>query len=111
MRQLARRRTIQLEDHTAPTRDATPPARFLSPDGGRPHPDRADLRATDVVEGHHRYDKRPVRRDSVEFVPHREYVRGDNLRPPRLEGRSKTDQLHIKQFEGEGPTCVDMSWT
>src|SRR5437868_3006917 len=50
---------------------------------------------------------------SVEFVQHREYVSGDDLRHLDWKVWSKTDRFYIKQFEAEtnlrGTLVVDVS--
>src|SRR5262249_6315089 len=45
--------------------------------------------------------KSPFFGHSVEFVQHREYVRGDDLRHLDWKVWSKTDRFYIKQFEAE----------
>jgi uncharacterized protein (DUF58 family) len=61
---------------------------------------RLDLRARHVVEGFiagmHRS---PFFGHSVEFLQHREYVLGDDLRHLDWKVWSKTDRYYIKQFE------------
>ena len=63
---------------------------------------RLELRAQMVVEGiitgMHRS---PYRGQSVEFVQHREYVPGDDIRHLDWKVWSKTDKFYIKQFEEE----------
>ena len=63
---------------------------------------RLELRARAVVEGvlaglH----KSPYKGQSVEFLQHREYVRGDDLR--RVDGKvwGRQDRLYVKEFEEE----------
>src|SRR4051812_18866543 len=80
---------------------ADDPRRFL-------HPEtiariaRLDLRARHVVEGFiSGMHKSPVFGHSVEFVQHREYVPGDDLRHMDWKVWSKTDRYHIKQYEAE----------
>jgi uncharacterized protein (DUF58 family) len=70
------------------------------------HPDtiarisRLDLRARHVVEGFISGQHRsPFFGHSVEFLQHREYVHGDDLRYIDWKVWSKTDRYHIKQFE------------
>jgi uncharacterized protein (DUF58 family) len=73
-----------------------------------------DLRAQQVVEGYitglHRS---PFFGHSVEFVQHREYVAGDDIRHLDWKAWSKTDKYFIKQFEAETNTrtqvVVDVS--
>jgi len=63
---------------------------------------RLDLRAKQVVEGFiSGMHKSPFFGHSVEFVQHREYVRGDDLRRLDWKVWSKTDRFYIKQFEAE----------
>ena len=63
---------------------------------------RLDLRARSVVEGmvagSH---KSPFFGQSVEFVQHREYVSGDDIRHLDWKVWSKTDKFYVKQFEAE----------
>ncbi|MFO0927088.1 MAG: DUF58 domain-containing protein [Gemmataceae bacterium] len=63
---------------------------------------RLDLRAKQVVEGFiSGMHKSPVFGHSVEFVQHREYTRGDDIRHLDWKVWSKTDRFYIKQFEAE----------
>lgn len=83
---------------TATTDD---PRRFLDPAViARIAP--LDLRARQVVEGMltgaHRS---PFFGHSVEFVQHREYVPGDDIRHLDWKVWSKTDRYYVKQFEEE----------
>jgi uncharacterized protein (DUF58 family) len=63
---------------------------------------RLELRAKHVVEGFiagmHRS---PVFGHSIEFVQHREYTAGDDLRHLDWKVWSKTDRFYIKQYEAE----------
>jgi uncharacterized protein (DUF58 family) len=63
---------------------------------------RLDLRAKQVVDGfisgNH---KSPFFGQSVEFVQHREYVPGDDIRHMDWKVWSRTDKLYLKQFEAE----------
>src|SRR5262245_6080606 len=63
---------------------------------------RLDLRAKQVVEGfisgHH---KSPFFGQSVEFVQHREYSPGDDIRHIDWKVWSRSDRFYIKQFEAE----------
>src|SRR3989440_8476390 len=63
---------------------------------------RLDLRARHVVEGFiagmHRS---PFFGHSVEFVQHRDYTPGDDIRHLDWKVWSKTDKFYIKQFEEE----------
>ena len=61
-----------------------------------------DLRARQVVEGFLTgQHKSPLYGQSVEFVQHRDYVAGDDLRHVDWTVWSKTDRYYIKQFEAE----------
>ena len=61
-----------------------------------------DLRARYVVEGLMTgMHKSPTFGQSVEFVQHREYVEGDDLRHIDWTVWSKTDRYYIKQYEAE----------
>lgn len=61
-----------------------------------------DLRARQVVEGFLTgQHKSPLYGQSVEFVQHRDYVPGDDLRHVDWTVWSKTDRYYIKQFEAE----------
>src|SRR6516165_3917935 len=75
--------------------------RFLSPDTIA-RISRLDLRARQVVEGFitgmHRS---PFFGHSVEFVQHRDYTPGDDIRHLDWKVWSKTDKFYIKQFEEE----------
>jgi uncharacterized protein (DUF58 family) len=77
------------------------PRRFLHPETIA-RISRLDLRARHVVEGFiagmHRS---PFFGHSVEFVQHREYVAGDDIRHLDWKVWSKTDRFFIKQFEEE----------
>ncbi len=77
------------------------PRRFL-------HPDtiariaRLDLRARQVVEGFiSGLHRSPFFGHSVEFVQHRDYTAGDDIRHLDWKVWSKTDKYYIKQFEEE----------
>jgi uncharacterized protein (DUF58 family) len=63
---------------------------------------RLELRARAVVEGllaglH----KSPYQGQSVEFLQHREYVRGDDLRRVDWKVWGRQDRLYVKEFEEE----------
>jgi uncharacterized protein (DUF58 family) len=77
------------------------PRRFLAPDTIA-RIAQLDLRARHVVEGFitgmHRS---PFFGHSVEFVQHREYTVGDDIRHLDWKVWSKTDRFYIKQFEEE----------
>ena len=61
-----------------------------------------DLRAKYVVEGFLTgMHKSPLFGQSVEFVQHREYVPGDDLRHVDWMVWSKTDRYYVKQYEAE----------
>src|SRR5260370_1389367 len=63
---------------------------------------RLDLRARFVVEGFiSGMHKSPFFGHSVEFVQHREYTSGDDIRHLDWKVWSKTDRYYIKQFEAE----------
>ena len=77
------------------------PRRFLHPETIA-RITKLDLRAKQVVEGFiagmHRS---PFFGHSVEFVQHREYVAGDDIRHLDWKVWSKTDRYYIKQYEEE----------
>lgn len=63
---------------------------------------RLELRAREAVEGalvglH----KSPFKGQSVEFLQHREYVRGDDLRRVDWKVWGRQDRLYVKEFEEE----------
>jgi uncharacterized protein (DUF58 family) len=63
---------------------------------------RLDLRARQVVEGFiSGMHKSPVFGHSIEFVQHREYTIGDDIRHLDWKVWSKTDRYYIKQYEAE----------
>lgn len=63
---------------------------------------RLDLRARQLVEGFiSGMHKSPFFGHSVEFVQHREYTIGDDIRHLDWKVWSKTDRFYIKQFEAE----------
>jgi uncharacterized protein (DUF58 family) len=77
------------------------PRRFLHPETIA-RISRLDLRARHVVEGYiSGMHKSPFFGHSVEFVQHREYVAGDDLRHLDWKVWSKTDRFYIKQYEEE----------
>jgi uncharacterized protein (DUF58 family) len=85
----------------ADNRDLEDPRRFLDP-AVIARISRLDLRAKQVVEGFITgMHKSPFFGHSVEFVQHREYVRGDDIRHLDWKVWSKTDRYYIKQFEAE----------
>src|SRR5260221_13567158 len=61
-----------------------------------------DVRAQQVVEGFiSGLHKSPFFGHSVEFVQHREYVAGDDIRHLDWKVWSKTNRFYIKQYEAE----------
>jgi uncharacterized protein (DUF58 family) len=77
------------------------PRRFLHPTTVA-RISRLDLRARKVVEGFiSGMHKSPVFGHSIEFVQHREYTVGDDIRHLDWKVWSKTDRYYIKQFEAE----------
>lgn len=77
------------------------PRRFLHPQAIA-RISRLDLRARQVVEGFiSGMHRSPFFGHSVEFVQHREYVPGDDIRHLDWKVWSKTDRYFIKQFEEE----------
>ena len=77
------------------------PRRFLHPETIA-RISRLDLRARHVVEGFiSGMHKSPFFGHSVEFVQHREYTHGDDIRHLDWKVWSKTDRYYIKQFEAE----------
>ncbi len=77
------------------------PKRFLHPETIA-RISRLDLRAQHVVEGFiSGMHRSPFFGHSVEFVQHREYVPGDDIRHLDWKVWSKTDRFYIKQFEEE----------
>jgi uncharacterized protein (DUF58 family) len=80
---------------------ADDPRRFLHPQTIA-RISRLDLRAKHVVEGFiSGMHKSPVFGHSIEFVQHREYTTGDDLRHLDWKVWSKTDRFYIKQYEAE----------
>jgi uncharacterized protein (DUF58 family) len=77
------------------------PRRFLHPQTIA-RISRLDLRARQVVEGFiSGMHKSPVFGHSIEFVQHREYTTGDDIRHLDWKVWSKTDRFYIKQYEAE----------
>jgi uncharacterized protein (DUF58 family) len=77
------------------------PRRFLHPDTIA-RISRLDLRAKKAVEGFLTgMHKSPFFGHSVEFVQHRDYTAGDDLRHLDWKVWSKTDKYYIKQYEAE----------
>ena len=63
---------------------------------------RLEIEARNVVEGFlSGMHKSPYFGQSVDFVQHREYVPGDDVRHIDWKVWSKTDRIYIKQFEEE----------
>ncbi len=85
----------------AKTSTADDPRRFLHP-ATVAKITRLDLRARQVVEGYiSGMHKSPVFGHSIEFVQHREYTSGDDIRHLDWKVWSKTDRYYIKQYEAE----------
>jgi uncharacterized protein (DUF58 family) len=77
------------------------PRRFLHPETIA-RITRLDMQARSVVEGFiSGMHRSPFFGHSIEFVQHREYVVGDDLRHLDWKVWSKTDRFYIKQFEEE----------
>ncbi len=77
------------------------PRRFLHPETIA-RISRLDMRARHVVEGFiSGMHKSPFFGHSVEFIQHREYTPGDDIRHLDWKVWSKTDRFYIKQFEAE----------
>jgi uncharacterized protein (DUF58 family) len=82
-------------------RDLDNPRRFLDP-AVIARTSRLDLRAKQAVEGFITgMHKSPFFGHSVEFVQHREYSKGDDLRHLDWKVWSKTDRFYVKQYEAE----------
>jgi uncharacterized protein (DUF58 family) len=81
--------------------DPKNPRRFLDPQVIA-RISQLDLRARQAVEGFlSGMHKSPVYGQSVEFVQHREYMPGDDLRRIDWKVWSRSDKFVIKQFESE----------
>jgi uncharacterized protein (DUF58 family) len=77
------------------------PSRFLHP-ATIAKIEKLDMRAKQVVEGFLAgQHKSPFFGQSVEFVQHREYVQGDDIRHLDWKVLSKTGKYYVKQFEAE----------
>jgi uncharacterized protein (DUF58 family) len=77
------------------------PRRFLHPETIA-RVSQLDLRARHVVEGFiSGMHRSPFFGHSVEFVQHREYTVGDDIRHLDWKVWSKTDRYYVKQFEEE----------
>jgi uncharacterized protein (DUF58 family) len=73
--------------------------RFLHPEAIK-RISRLDLRARHIVEGFlSGMHRSPYFGQSVEFLQHREYVTGDDLRHVDWKVWARQDRLYIKQFE------------
>ena len=80
------------------TRDSK---RFLHPDAIR-RIGRLELRARHIVEGLQTgMHRSPYFGQSVEFLQHRQYAPGDDLRHVDWKVWAKQDRLYVKQFEEE----------
>ena len=85
----------------AKTSTADDPRRFLHPQTIAKI-NKLELRARHVVEGFiSGMHKSPIFGHSIEFVQHREYTVGDDIRHLDWKVWSKTDRFYIKQFEAE----------
>jgi uncharacterized protein (DUF58 family) len=77
------------------------PRRFLHP-ATIAKVSRLELRARQVVEGYiSGMHKSPFFGHSIEFIQHREYTAGDDIRHLDWKVWSKTDRYYIKQYEEE----------
>jgi uncharacterized protein (DUF58 family) len=73
--------------------------RFLHPEAIR-RISRLDLRAQHIVEGFlSGMHRSPYFGQSIEFLQHREYVPGDDLRHVDWQVWARQDRLYVKQFE------------
>jgi uncharacterized protein (DUF58 family) len=85
----------------AKSKVADDPRRFLDPKAISKI-SRLELRARNVVEGFiSGMHRSPFFGHSVEFVQHRDYTPGDDIRHLDWKVWSKTDKFYIKQFEEE----------
>ncbi len=87
--------------------------RFLHPDAIRKL-SRMEIRARYIVEGFlSGMHRSPYFGQSVEFLQHREYAKGDELRHVDWKVWAKQDKYFIKQYEAETnmrvSLCVDVS--
>ena len=87
--------------------------RFLHPEAIK-RIARLDLRARHIVEGFlSGMHRSPYFGQSVEFLQHREYVAGDDLRHVDWKVWARQDRLYVKQFEEDTnlrcTMVVDMS--
>ncbi len=75
--------------------------RFLQPEAIA-RVSRLEVKARHIVEGFlSGLHRSPYFGQSVEFVQHREYVAGDEVRNIDWKVWSKTDKYYIKQYEEE----------
>src|SRR5437764_7849128 len=75
--------------------------RFLHPEAIK-RISRLEIRARHIVEGFlSGMHKSPYFGQSVEFLQHREYVTGDDLRHVDWKVWAKQDRLYVKQYEEE----------
>ena len=75
--------------------------RFLHPEAIK-RISRMDLRAAHIVEGFlSGMHRSPYFGQSIEFLQHREYVAGDDLRHVDWKVWARNDRLYVKQFEEE----------
>src|SRR5687768_17913733 len=75
--------------------------RFLHPEAIK-RISRLELRARHIVEGFlSGMHRSPYFGQSVEFLQHREYAAGDDLRHVDWKVWARQDRLHIKQYEEE----------
>src|SRR5205823_3795162 len=75
--------------------------RFLHPEAIK-RISRLEIRARHIVEGFlSGMHKSPYFGQSVEFLQHREYVTGDDLRHVDWKVWARQDRLYVKQFEEE----------
>jgi uncharacterized protein (DUF58 family) len=73
--------------------------RFLHPEAIK-RISRLDLRAQHIVEGFlSGMHRSPYFGESVEFLQHREYAHGDDLRKVDWQVWARQDRLYVKQFE------------
>ena len=73
--------------------------RFLHPEAIK-RISRLEIRARHIVEGFlSGMHKSPYFGQSVEFLQHREYAKGDDLRRVDWKVWAKQDRLYIKQYE------------
>jgi uncharacterized protein (DUF58 family) len=80
--------------------------RFLHPEAIR-RIGRLEIRARHVVEGFMSgMHRSPYFGRSIEFLQHRQYAPGDDLRHVDWKVWAKADRLYVKQFEEETPACA-----